>query len=301
MGRNEQNEPAAGVKELLWTRRRFLTAAATLAGAPAGAFLYAREVEPYWLQVVQQDLPIVDLPRRLAGLTLMQLSDLHVGVVEGTFLEQSFEAARALDPDLVVVTGDWISYTGEQAVDELARRVPSLPRGRLGTFGVLGNHDYGHNWAMPEVAARIERLLEDAGVRILRNEATSAHGLQLIGLEDLWGPFFQPRDVLRRHGGEPASIVLCHNPDVQDHAIWHDFRGWTLSGHTHGGQCKPPFLPPPILPVQNRRYTSGVFDLEGGRRLYINRGLGYLKRVRFNVRPEMTVFTLRRAEPSARE
>ena len=86
MGRNEQNEPAAGVKGLLWTRRRFLTAAATLAGAPAGAFLYAREVEPYWLQVVQQDLPIVDLPDRLAGLTLMQLSDLHVGVVEGTFL-----------------------------------------------------------------------------------------------------------------------------------------------------------------------------------------------------------------------
>ncbi|MEO1082736.1 MAG: hypothetical protein AAFY88_00695, partial [Acidobacteriota bacterium] len=83
--------------------------------------------------------------------------------------------------------------------------------------------------------------------------------------------------------------------------VWHDFSGWILSGHTHGGQCKPPFLPPPILPVENRRYTAGAFELEGGRRLYINRGLGYLKRVRFNVRPELTLFTLRaqRGDPNS--
>jgi predicted MPP superfamily phosphohydrolase len=79
---------------------------------------------------------------------------------------------------------------------------------------------------------------------------------------------------------------------------WGAFNGWVLAGHTHGGQCKAPFLPPPILPVKNKRYSSGEFALAGGRRLYINRGVGTYLPVRFNVRPEVTVFTLEASIPS---
>jgi len=77
--------------------------------------------------------------------------------------------------------------------------------------------------------------------------------------------------------------------------MWSGVRAWVLAGHTHGGQVKPPFLPPPILPVRNKRYTAGEFAIAPGRTLYINRGLGYLTQVRLNVRPELTLFTLRRA------
>src|SRR5207249_9777558 len=93
---------------------------------------------------------------------------------------------------------------------------------------------------------------------------------------------------------DPAkpSLVLCHNPDTADLPVWRDFRGWILAGHTHGGQCRPPFLPPPLLPVANRRYTAGEFQLDGGRKLYINRGIGHLLPARFNVRPEITIFRL---------
>ena len=87
-------------------------------------------------------------------------------------------------------------------------------------------------------------------------------------------------------------LVLSHNPDTCDLPGWGGYQGWILAGHTHGGQCKPPFLPPPLLPVRNRRYTAGEFALTDGRKLYINRGVGHLLRVRFNVRPEVTVFTL---------
>lgn len=80
--------------------------------------------------------------------------------------------------------------------------------------------------------------------------------------------------------------------DALDVLDWDGYRGWILAGHTHGGQCKPPFLPPPVLPVRNTRYTSGEIPLAEGRRLYINRGLGHLLQVRFNVRPEITAFTL---------
>jgi predicted MPP superfamily phosphohydrolase len=89
---------------------------------------------------------------------------------------------------------------------------------------------------------------------------------------------------------------LCHNPDAADLPVWGNHRGWILCGHTHGGQCKPPFLPPPLLPVKNRKYTAGVIDLSWHRHMYINRGLGHLLRVRFNVRPEVTVFRLARAK-----
>jgi hypothetical protein len=90
--------------------------------------------------------------------------------------------------------------------------------------------------------------------------------------------------------GAKPTIVLSHNPDTADEPVWGNYQGWILAGHTHGGQCKPPFLPPPELPVKNRRYTAGAFELSGGRRMYISRGVGHLLRVRFNARPEIPVF-----------
>ena len=136
------------------------------------------------------------------------------------------------------------------------------------------------------------REAERAGVRVLRNEGTTVRGLDVIGVDDLWARRADPRLALRGRTSE-AAIALCHNPDAQDELPWDDYRGWVLAGHTHGGQCKPPFLPPPMLPVRNKRYAAGEVAVPGGRRLYINRGLGHLLQVRFNVRPEITAFTLR--------
>ncbi len=87
-------------------------------------------------------------------------------------------------------------------------------------------------------------------------------------------------------------VALCHNPDVCDLNIWNGFKGYILSGHTRGSQCKPPFLPPPMLPIENERYAAGMIDLPDSRMLYISRALAHLWQVRFNVRPEITVFTL---------
>jgi len=170
-----------------------------------------------------------------------------------------------------------------------------LPLGSRGTFGVLGNHDYGPGWAHPDNAERIAALARSAGVQILRNEVAETDGLQVVGLDDLWARRFEPSKPLSRLDPARASVVLSHNPDTADKPAWGGYAGWILAGHTHGGQCKPPFLPPPLLPVQNRRYSCGEFSLSGGRRMYINRGVGHLLRVRFNVRPEVTVFHLTQA------
>lgn len=278
---------------MMLSRRRFLGAAAVGAAATG---LYAWRIEPHWVEVTRRRLALPDLPRDLVGRTLVQLSDLHVGPrVDDDYVRDCFAKVRALAPDLVVVTGDLISHHDDFAA-QADRVYRELPRGRLGTFGCFGNHDYGPDWAHLEVAAELEALLARHGLRLLRNARTEVAGLHLIGLEDFWAPSFDPAPVLAGLPAGAPAIALSHNPDTADLPGWDGFAGWILSGHTHGGQCRPPFLPPPLLPVRNRRYTAGAFELAGGRRLYVNRGIGHLLRVRFNVRPEIAVFTLARAE-----
>lgn len=276
-------------------RRTFLKGLARLTGLGALTGLYTWQVEPFWLEFVKRDLPIQHLPTELEGLTLMQISDMHVGNrFDWHFIINSFEKARRFEPDFVVYTGDYISYKDEQQFEQLEEVLRHTVKGRLGTIGILGNHDYGIDWAQNEVAARIVQLLDQAGIQVLRNAQARIKGLNFIGFDDYWATNFQPEKVMQHYQPKQANLLLCHNPDVCDLNVWNGYQGWILSGHTHGGQCKAPFLTPPMLPVKNKRYTSGEIDLEDGRRLYINRALGHLWQVRFMVRPEITVFTLKR-------
>jgi predicted MPP superfamily phosphohydrolase len=275
------------------TRRRFLGTSAAALGAAGLTGIYAWRIEPHWLEVVERDLPIANLPPALEGRRLVQISDLHVGPeVDSSYIIAALNRAAMLEPDLTVITGDFVSYRSPEHIDEVARVLKNLAPGSLGCAAILGNHDYGRAWSQTEVADSLSRKLLDLGIRVLRNASQSFNGLNIIGLDDLWGPHFNARTALANIDRDAANLVLCHNPDAVDLPAFANFQGWVLSGHTHGGQCKPPFLPPPLLPVRNRRYTSGAFDLGDGRWLYVNRGLGHLLRVRFNARPEITCFRL---------
>ena len=280
-------------------RRKFLrNAALGSVSAAAAAFLYTWRIEPHWVELVERELPIVGLPSALDGKLLVQLSDLHIGrLVDDDYLRRCFESVAALEPAIVVVTGDWMSCESAEEVDHAARMLEHLKPATLATLGITGNHDYGRGWRRENVADDLERRLSQLGIRLLRNDSATVAGLRFVGLEDYWSPRFSARKaagLVAPSAGDP-TIALCHNPDVCDLSCWGDFQGWVLAGHTHGGQCKPPFLPPPFLSVKNRRYTNGEFDLAPGRNLYIHRGVGYIKRVRFNMRPEITAFTLRAA------
>ena len=275
------------------SRRNFLqgAAAATLGVATTG--IYTRWIEPQWVEFVHRSLPVRHLPYALSGKTLVQLSDLHIGNrYDWSHLPDVWAEADLLKPDIVVFTGDFVSYESAEQLDQLDVALEGAPKGKLGTFAVLGNHDYGDGWAQPSVANKVIDRLETHGIHTLRNEVVNVAGLHIAGLDDFWGTNYSPVNATSKLSREEANIVLCHNPDVVDEDVWFDYQGWILSGHTHGGQVKPPFLPPPILPVRNRLYTSGHIDLGDGRHLYINRALGNLRPVRFNVRPEVTVFTL---------
>ncbi|PQB06555.1 phosphoesterase [Polaribacter filamentus] len=275
-------------------RRKFIKK--TIFGALGVGFLggiYSWQIEPYWLEFVHKKMPIKNLPENLIGKTLIQISDIHVGNrFDYQYIIDSFKKAQKLNPDFVVYTGDFVSYDSEEQFAQLKEVFKHVVIGKLGTAGVLGNHDYGHNWIEQKVANTITSIVENAGVKILSNAEFNFNGLTIIGLDDFWGLNFNPKKIMVKHNPTNANLVLCHNPDVCDLNIWNNYKGWILSGHTHGGQVKPPFLNPPILPVKNKKYSAGEIDLNDGRTLYINRALGCIYPVRFNVRPEITVFNL---------
>jgi uncharacterized protein len=271
-------------------RRNFIK---SVVGFGAVTALYAWQIEPFWLEFVRLKMPIKNLPKALIGKTLMQISDMHIGDrFDYNYIIESFKKAQTLNPDFVVYTGDFVSYKSEKQFAQLTEVFQNVVTGTLGTVGILGNHDYGKNWKESKVADTIVGLLKTHNVPILRNEQKLFNGLNIIGLDDYWGTNFQPQNVMANLNHDLANLVLCHNPDVADEPVWNDYKGWILSGHTHGGQCKPPFLDAPMIPVKNRRYIAGKIDIEDGRTLYINRALGHLWQVRFNVRPEITVFEL---------
>jgi predicted MPP superfamily phosphohydrolase len=273
------------------TRRQFLML--TGGAAASGVGLYTWRVEPHWLEVVRRPLPIRGLPAALAGKTLAQISDIHVGPrVDDGYVIETFKRLAALEPDIIALTGDFVSHHAEMFA-QMDRVYRHFPRGRLATVSVLGNHDYGAGWAHPEIAERVADVAGRHGITVLRNQIVDVAGLQIVGLDDLWANRFDPWVAFSRFDASRPALALSHNPDTVDRPGWDGYAGWILSGHTHGGQCKPPFLPPPLLPVRNRRYTSGEFALSGGRTLYINRGIGHLIRVRINVRPEVTLFEMR--------
>lgn len=282
------------------TRRSFLRWAGygTL-GSVLAASGYARFVEPWWIDTSHTRIPIRDLPAGLEGLRIAHLSDLHYNPVSLGEIEGWVDRTNHLGADLVVLTGDFMTGAHRTDVRELAAVLRHL-RAPLGVVACLGNHDYGaaHPSRTPghrSFGARTRAALEQAGIEVLVNGyAARQRGgdvLHLAGAGDLWTDDFD-MDFTADAPGRPL-VVLAHNPDTLYSLHYHNF-DLMLSGHTHGGQVKFPFLGPPRLPIRHRHLAEGHFAYEHAQ-IYVSRGLGYLTPVRFRSRPELGIVELTRA------
>jgi predicted MPP superfamily phosphohydrolase len=198
-------------------------------------------------------------------------------------------ALAAEAPDLVALTGDFVSY--DHAIEELAETLAPLAAAPapLGMFAVPGNHDY---W---EGLPAIRRALAPLGIEFLMNaRRTLRRGgadLVLVGVDDQWNG--QP-DLAAALDGAPRdafTLLLAHCPDMADEAAE---RGVSLqlSGHTHGGHVRLPVLGALCLPRHGWRYPAG-HEHVGATQVYVSRGIGGLP-LRLGCPPEATIITLRR-------
>ncbi len=273
------------------SRRAFLAGGAGLAALGA----YAWRLEPTWVQVQRHNLPLVGLPAAWHGLRIAFFADLHRGPnVPQAYLRKAVDQVAALECDLVAIGGDFVTGGSARHGRDVAKLTSRL-NPPLGTFACLGNHDYGVTRPVKDARpGEIADALGRSSVRVLENEAVrlerDGEPLWIAGVEDLWTGRFDAKVAMADVPSEDASIVLCHNPDAAEDLAAAGC-GAILSGHTHGGQVQVPLLGPPILPVRNRDRYEGMHYVSGTW-LYITRGIGWLRRVRLNCRPEITVLTL---------
>ncbi len=157
-------EVAGRISRRKWLRR----AALALSGGAVGTFAYARWIEPHWLELVHRDLPLAGLPAQWHGRRLVHLSDIHLGPqVSDEFITTAFARVTELAPDVVVVTGDYVTVKAPRNLpaDWLRRVYSQLPHGRRATLGVLGNHDYGRAWqdarCASDVVARLPGFTQE--------------------------------------------------------------------------------------------------------------------------------------------
>ncbi|HOJ76002.1 MAG TPA: metallophosphoesterase [Phycisphaerae bacterium] len=294
------SESAGAGRRRLITRRRVLGSMLGSAGLAVGGAGYAYGIEPVWPAVTRLQMPLANLGPEFEGARLIQISDLHVGSsVPLDYLQKWIDWIAGQQTDWVVVTGDLVHYSHHLAVGPMARLVSRL-RAREAVLTSLGNHEYGAcrpGGGMAGLAQRAVNALAGEGVRALRNEVvTFRRGrseLHIVGMDDLWGEQYRPDVAFAALPSTAPTIVLSHNPDTFVDLLDRPF-DWMLSGHTHGGQVNIPLFGPPVLPVRHRQFAAGHSSL-AGKNLYVNRGLGWVMRVRFNARPEVTIFTLRRA------
>jgi uncharacterized protein len=258
---------------------------------------YAVLVEPTWLEVNHLEIPVAGGPS--AGrLRIVQLSDFHFQRrVPERYIEHCIQSANGEQPDLVALTGDYI-HKGPRFVDRIAEMLSQLTA-PLGVFAVLGNHDHAvrNAWGLrgyPMLHRKIAASLERHGIRVLHNELlTLDHAggrYQISGVDDLWSRRCRPDLALAQLDAALPHVMLAHHPRTIE-LIAGKRCDLMLSGHTHGGQIHTRRFGSPTLGRKMKRYAAGLYSVADSH-LYVNKGVGYGLKIRFNRRPEIAVFDL---------
>ncbi len=260
------------------SRRKFLF------GSMLSMAGYATFLEPAMLRVRRETLRISNLPKAFEGFKIAQLTDFHFRDYNRGLTERAVQEANEWQPDLVALTGDFVDKS-EDRLPELLEVLAPL-ESRLGSYAVLGNHDHYHR-----SAHEFQKAFAGTSTKLLVNEAVKLDGMEIIGVDSIYSStpdFSIPVDIT-----DQFRLVLAHEPDMFDQIIPAYHPHLQLSGHTHGGQCRIPFVGyAPFTPRYGRKYKDGAFSREGSS-LFVSSGLGTsIARLRFACRPEVALLTL---------
>lgn len=252
---------------------------------------YARYIEPEWVQTTRFNLTLPRLAPEFDGYRVVQFSDLHVDSwLGGERLAKIVALVNAEKPDTVVITGDFVGRRLTRPHADDLRRALSLLAPADVTVAVLGNHDYKVNIDLVN-----EVILQSGLVNVSNHYHTLRRGravLHFAGVDSKGRKKYRLDKLMQKLPEEGAAILLAHEPDTADENAAVGRFDLQLSGHTHGGQVRLPFLGAPSLPRYGTKYPAGLYKIQT-MLLYTNRGVGMgIPRIRLNCRPEITVFTL---------
>jgi predicted MPP superfamily phosphohydrolase len=249
-------------------------------------------------KVVSIEIPLSRLPQSWDGFRIAQLSDLHYDDYFSIVpIRKAVDLVNGLQPDLVVVTGDFVTsppserrslqIRAAKAIEPCAQLVAEM-RARFGILASLGNHDVATD------GAYITNVLQSHGISVLRNRSVSfernGERLWVAGLDDVLEGKYDMKLALKGIPQAEPVVLLVHEPD---YAVYVKNVDLQLSGHSHGGQIRFPLVGAPVLPVMGREYPRGLRRL-GPLTLYTNVGIGTIWiPMRLNCPPEVTLITLR--------
>ena len=244
--------------------------------------------EPFMLSIERQEIYLRRLPPKLNGLRVVHLSDLHYGpLVNPHHLERAVKVANDLRPDLVALTGDYISQDRVYAAP--CAEVVGKLRARHGVYAVLGNHDH---WTD---AALIADLFRAEGIRVLINEGSRmdlrSESFWLAGVDDTMVGLEDLSLALAGARHNEFKLLLAHNPTILRRAA-RAAVDLVLSGHTHGGQVT--WRSERNRSGRPRRRMLRGLGRRGNTQIYVTRGLGtVVLPIRYGCPPEISVLDLR--------
>lgn len=285
------------------SRRKFIKktigSLLTLFAAGAGGYYYAREIEPRLLDINRYTIKHSLIPKSFNHFKIVQFSDTHLGF-QYTIkqLDKLVDRINRLQPDMVFFTGDLMDEPNKYSNSD--QIIPSLSKinAPFGKFAIYGNHDHGGYGT-----DIYKNIMDKSGFILLQNAAQEIKLLDdsrihLIGLDDAMLGRPDLANATVNLPPDTYKILLAHEPDIAELAIDKGIH-LQLSGHSHGGQVKIPFIGALITPPYSELYYEGFYELGNAQTpltLYVNRGLGTTRLpFRFLSKPELTLFTLKQA------
>ncbi len=253
---------------------------------------YSMFIEIKWYEITHPELYIHGLDATFDGYKIAQITDIHMD--SSMTRERLIRIAGMIDeqkPDLIVITGDFVSYNVEYVTNDL-RDALSEYSAPHGIIAVTGNHDYLSG------VDRVRGVLNDVGIHELANDYKAIERdnarFYVAGIDDVSAKKSRLDILLNKLPDDAPAILLAHEPDFADIAAATGRFAVQLSGHTHGGQIQMPFIGAFYGPKHGHIYQDGMYDVDDGLQIYVSRGVGTVTLpIRFNCRPEITILTLR--------
>ncbi len=247
-------------------------------------FIYARFIEPKIL--IEKNTDIVSSEEKTLGIKAVVFSDLHVGIYKNSVsLARIVAKTNEQNPDLVFIPGDFIYHIGKKDIDKELSPIADI---KAPVYATTGNHD---ETIKNNLEADVENVLKKYGAHIINNkiEKINIKGNDIIiaGLSDLWGSDIDFQ-LLNDLPDEAYSIVLSHNPDSVHYFPENLKVNLVVSGHTHGGQIRIPFIYKYVIPSAYG-FDKGLYNINGIN-VFVSPGVGMTGLpLRFLMPPELDI------------